>query len=297
MSIINSQVLFAIGLAMLEIHASMAADFIPISSAMVKAKKGSLVINKPGNYRLIDNITVTDLNKAVITITAENVTLDLNGYSILGPVRCQGDGTTRYLNTTCSISSVNPSIPVTGNETGIGIQVSSNSVVIRNGTVRGMGASGISINGNFLAVIDHVIAEENGGHGIDLYLGKLTNSVSRFNGGSGVHFCDCGGGGQSVITGNVIERNRQIGIRTGAGIVKDNFILYNGEQGVYVNGSGNNVANVVDNTVQFNVGQGIFSGAGGIYKGNLLTYNASVGGHQVTGVADAGGNTCTGGSC
>src|SRR6266540_3776373 len=47
-----------------------------------------VTLSVPGSYRLTGNLTVPDANTTAIQIAADNVTLDLNGFSILGPVVC-----------------------------------------------------------------------------------------------------------------------------------------------------------------------------------------------------------------
>src|SRR5437660_10259917 len=47
-----------------------------------------VTISQPGSYRLSSNLTVPDANTTAILITSDNVTLDLNGFSIMGPVFC-----------------------------------------------------------------------------------------------------------------------------------------------------------------------------------------------------------------
>src|SRR5689334_9768577 len=49
-----------------------------------------VTISVPGSYRLTGNIALTDLSANVIEITADNVTIDLNGFSLIGPVVCTG---------------------------------------------------------------------------------------------------------------------------------------------------------------------------------------------------------------
>jgi hypothetical protein len=58
----------------------------------VKVEGGSgfpFVISQPGSYRLTGNLTV-DQNTTAIQIGADNVTLDLNGFAIIGPTVCSG---------------------------------------------------------------------------------------------------------------------------------------------------------------------------------------------------------------
>src|SRR5436190_3183821 len=49
-----------------------------------------LVISQPGSYRLKSNITVPDSNTTAISVQADNVTINLNGYTIQGPTVCSG---------------------------------------------------------------------------------------------------------------------------------------------------------------------------------------------------------------
>jgi hypothetical protein len=49
-----------------------------------------VTLSQPGSYRLMGNLTVSDANVHAIHITADNVTLDLNGFQISGAVTCGG---------------------------------------------------------------------------------------------------------------------------------------------------------------------------------------------------------------
>src|SRR5262245_61882258 len=47
-----------------------------------------VTISQSGSYRLSGNLTVANADTTVIQITADSVTLDLNGFSIIGPAIC-----------------------------------------------------------------------------------------------------------------------------------------------------------------------------------------------------------------
>jgi hypothetical protein len=147
-----------------------------------------LHITQPGSYRLSSNI-VAPGPAGAIKIRSNDVTLDLNGFTIVG------DGTFAD-----------------------GIAISAHNVEVRNGTVRGFGRHGIfalnagcfrctdaegvrvfhvravenTFNGFAMesqgALVDKCSAHSNGGHGF--YMGGdgglLTNSVARVNGGFGM---------------------------------------------------------------------------------------------------------------
>src|SRR5947208_13936545 len=53
-----------------------------------------VTISVSGSYRLSGNLTVPDANTTAIQITADDVTIDLNGFAIAGPTVCGGSPTT-----------------------------------------------------------------------------------------------------------------------------------------------------------------------------------------------------------
>jgi Right handed beta helix region len=91
-----------------------------------------IVICQPGSYRLSGNLTVPDANTDGIDINVANVTLDLNGFAILGPVTCAP-----------SSSSVKCSASGFGN----GVTSDQSYIAVSNGTISGMGQIGIHLFG------------------------------------------------------------------------------------------------------------------------------------------------------
>src|SRR5688572_23105176 len=49
-----------------------------------------VTITQPGSYRLTSNLTVSNENTTAIRITTNDVTIDLNGFRLKGPVVCSG---------------------------------------------------------------------------------------------------------------------------------------------------------------------------------------------------------------
>src|SRR5262245_58659019 len=49
-----------------------------------------VTISEPGSYKPGSNLIVPDGNTDGIVITTSHVTIDLNGFAILGPVDCSG---------------------------------------------------------------------------------------------------------------------------------------------------------------------------------------------------------------
>lgn len=155
-------------------------------------------ITQPGSYRLTGNLSTANVNQDLIVVTADAVTIDLNGFAMLGPVSCSGTPTT-----------------CTATGTGVGIRAEGQrDMQIRNGTIRGMGSSGIIIGRGGLieqlnvsqnrgdgidaqasnTVLRYLTVSDNGGRGVGLGFGSsyLMDSVINFNGGDGVFGGFCG---------------------------------------------------------------------------------------------------------
>jgi hypothetical protein len=161
-----------------------------------------VTISQSGTYRLTSNLVVGNPNTTVIEVTADNVTLDLNGYAILGATSCSGEPTVCY--------------PV-GSGDGVRFTPANRkaNLAISNGTIRGMGGGGINVHtasSGFL--VDNVRVVSNGGWGMVLNGANVTNSVVMRNGVHGI------GAHSSLISGNTIVANGGAGlflVRSGFG--------------------------------------------------------------------------------
>ncbi len=117
-----------------------------------------VTISQSGSYRLTSNLDVTDAsarpsgtlaeNTTAIQVTADNVTIDLNGFMIKGPTVCSGV----------------PATTCTPTGSGIGIEEVGAAVggAVVNGTVQGMGSRGVMAGSH----AEKVRARNNGGDGI-----------------------------------------------------------------------------------------------------------------------------------
>ena len=149
----------------------------------------------PGEYRLTSNLdtrfSAAPENLTAIQVLPEagGVDIDLNGFEIRGPVSC-----------VAATSSCSPQ--------GFGSGVSGSSgTTVRDGTVRGFGAHGISLSG--AARVERVRAWDNGGVGV-YALGE-----------------------GSVVVDSLAFRNGDDGIHTYRyGVVRDSTVAWNGEDGV-----------------------------------------------------------------
>jgi len=138
-----------------------------------------VTISQSGSYRLSGNLIVPDANTTAILITADFVTLDMNGFSIMGPGTCTGTFPTTP--TKCSSTG-----------TGIGVQAGSvneevpgpKATKVFNGAVRGMGSTGLFLLGDG-SYIEKVTADSNAGFGF-LVNGSVVQSTANLNGQAGI---------------------------------------------------------------------------------------------------------------
>jgi hypothetical protein len=204
-----------------------------------------VTISQTGSYKLSSNLVVPNENTTAIVITADGVSLDMNGFSIIGPTVCNG----AQFKPTTSCAPLS-SLP----ESGIGIIVGLvNGVSISNGTIRGMGNDGIEVGGAG-ARIDRVNALANGGTGISTN-GITTNSTALFNLSAGFSF-----GGTAL--GNVAQSNGNAGF-SGTGVTRNNQASSNGNDGIQVRGV------IADNLAFGNSGSDIHAACGSTVIGNV----------------------------
>jgi hypothetical protein len=169
---------------------------------------------QPGSYRLTSNLFTPDPNETVIQISDSHVTLDLNGFSISGPNICSGDP-----------------LNCTNNGSGIGVDGFSPGAVgltVKNGIVRGMGDSGISLAGE--SHVEGVLAVSNGFHGIRV---DEKSVITRCRAVRNRFFGLSAAGSGSLIVGNVVRENGTIGVsaNSGGSLVLDNTVTDNASVG------------------------------------------------------------------
>jgi len=210
------------------------------------------IISEPGSYCLTRNLTHTDRYTNAIVIDANNVTIDLGGYSLIGP--------TSSFNETCS---------------GIFMDRRTN-VEIRNGTITNFPCIGIHeadsgevIQANGHRVID-VRVTSIGAEGIVLWginhtVRGCTVTQTQIDIEEGFGAITCGH--ISFVSDNLISGNGIIGVRTTIGsLIRDNAIA-DCSYGI-IPGEG---SSVIDNTVFFTFdGIWIRDADGCLVKGNTI---------------------------
>lgn len=212
-----------------------------------------VTISQPGSYRLAGNLEVMDPMTTAVQITADGVTLDLNGFTISGPNTCTPNPTR------CTYSGGG----------GIGVMavgppgvVSPANVRVMNGVVRGMGGHGIRMMGDG-TVVENVLSVSNGGPGIVVGEGTVINSTAKLN-ASGAAIV-------GLIVRGCVAANNSFGIfvRPG-GVASGNVAVNNGAGGISVNNG-----TATGNTATHNGSYGIEAVCPGALVGNTAYGNAT----------------------
>jgi hypothetical protein len=242
-----------------------------------------VTIDSRGSYRLTGNIS-SGSGVTAILITADEVSIDLNGFTIRG--------------------CVPPPFCLPTSEQSVGVDArSASSTSISNGSVSGMNGTGI--NGGRNARIAAVHTMGNGGTGIACSAGCIVVHVtSQENGGSGISCSDC------VVSESTAIQNDSDGIFASPGTVTDNFSWANGGDGI--RGSGlirhnnahNNTGDGIDIVAGAAIGNSSINNGGfGLrlssvgYSQNVLQGNGGLAATHVTGGTSLGHNLCGTGTC
>lgn len=234
-----------------------------------------VTISQSGSYRLTSNLTVADVNTDAIDVNVGDVTIDLNGFAIIGPTVCSGTP---------------PALACTPTGSGIGINGGThNRITVRNGSVKGMGFSGVELVGSYER-IENVRVSQTGNLG--MYIGTSSQIVGCFS--------DSNGYGGFRAGDNVLIQNCTAGS--------------NAVYGIYLEGTGGIVSGCLsqgNGTQGFNVGvqalvtgcvatgnneEGLTLGANSAYSNCVFAGNNN-GGAQVSGGIQIGKNVCNGVAC
>jgi hypothetical protein len=222
-------------------------------------------INQPGSYVLSGNLTVPDANTDAIAINASHVTIDLNGFAILGPTDCSGG-----------------LFPCAGSGSGLGINTDGVrfNVTVRNGTIQGMGGTGILLEGDS-HLIEYMHVRSNGSGGIGVlssadHGGSIVQhcTVQRNGSPSGLFAFTPGINDQfGIVTRNVVDTNIE-GIFLQSGTVSYNVISRSrNTRGISIIDKGNYIGNV-------SFENGIPGVIGGVNQGQNLCDGATCPGAQ-----------------
>ncbi len=244
------------------------------------------------SFILTSDLVLADTNTDGIALVLPGISIDLNGFSIIGQA-CVGSG--------------NNCTPTSGTGIGINAPIAAlHGTSVKNGNVIGMGGSGLVLIGvnssiknvtarwnrvNGLVVgesgsINDSRAANNGMDGILFFqMSSIKNSFAINNGSNGLQ-----GTSYAIIENNIIRGNGLVGILTSPGfssIINGNTVDNNGGHGVQC-GRGSRGCLVTNNFISTNTGSGLFLTSSSAYRGNVLNGN----GTAVNGGVNMGGNLC-----
>lgn len=233
-----------------------------------------VTISLPGSYRLEGNLTVPTVFITAIQITADNVTLDLNGFAILvaSPLCLTG-----------------PGVPCPAN--GHGVEATDReNVAVLNGTVSGMGGSGVTLGKN--GRVDKVRVLHNR-TGINTGQGSVvTGNTAQGNSSTGIY-----AGANSIVEGNVAMSNLRHGIYASYGsTVQGNTANLNGVDGINAELYSSVIGNTAARNARFGLGLSTNSSPNDAvgYVHNVLSSNGQA---NVSGGTTLGQNLCNSSTC
>jgi hypothetical protein len=280
-----------------------------------------VTLSQPGSYVLTSNLVQSNVATALLQVTADDVTIDLGGFVLSGPVVCTGRPVTSCLPpgagaaiaaTTASRVHVHDGA-VRGTARGIelgpgctvervrarsvgatGISCSGSGGQVRDSVATGNGAVGFSLGSGSL---ENAVADGNASHGVQSDDATLLNVSATSNGGRGV-FSAAGVlltaaqlssnvasgadvGPSSVVTNVVASSNGANGILAGAGSLVAESVARGNAAGGVAAPGAG--ASIVASAASANV-TGLAIGAGGNVSGSASTAN--------TGVGISGGASC-----
>lgn len=288
-----------------------------------------VTIDAPGSYILTGDLVVADSSAAAVDVTANHVTLDLNGFRVEGVPSSAGGTATGIVGTGSLMTLRNGFVQSFGSHgvhlSGVGesriegIRAFSNggtgikcgpACVLADSHVRYSGADGIECEGN--CEVRRCRSSANAGSGIvagarsvvvDGYVNQ--NAFSEGQTGDGIQVAP----GGARVEGNYVEDHQHgHGISAGDSSVAGNVVLYSAQDGIHCYGicvvrdnvvqgatlgiSVGNGSAVSGNAVRISTSYGLSMLAGG-YSGNVLTSNNGGDANpQVDGGTDLGGNLC-----
>jgi hypothetical protein len=192
MTMLKSTAVLLLGAALALMVASTSAlavdGMVEINQAKVNKAGGfPFAITNPGSYRLTGNLSVPD-GADGIDVNVPNVTLDLNGFSIVG-VPCFGSTGSR-----------------------VGVSSTQDKVTVQNGTVTRMGSDGIKLTGLGVTVTN-VKSVQNCGNGINCsgssgsIACRVSASTFTSNSGDGMKV-----GSTALVIGNISYLNTRLGL-------------------------------------------------------------------------------------
>jgi hypothetical protein len=211
-----------------------------------------IAITSPGLYYLTNNLTSSGTNNYAITVNADDVTIDLNGFCLTGPGK--GSGT---LNS------------------GIVVAATRTNVEIRNGSIKAFGLDGIQSAPDCTSIrVVGVRVRDTGHYGINLDgSGNLVMDCAAKNSETGIYV-----GTSSLVKGSQVVENSYYGIFLNVASTAVGNTVRGGTYGIVANPG----SSVTDNTVSGNSQDGINTFTACTITRNTAYNNTGWGIHTLT---------------
>jgi hypothetical protein len=252
MSKVRKLIKFGTMFALVSSFASVLASegVIEINQTKINAAGGgTYTITQPGSYRLTSNLTqVSAAMTNVITIDADNVSIDLNGFSIIGANNCSSTGVCSSRAAGSGIYSLDHRNVSVAN--GVITRISGNCIHSAMST----GLSSMSV--------DRVRVSDCGNFGMIIQRGSVSNSSAATCNASGIYL------NEGVVSNSIARDNFSSGFMVQKGRVVSSLAQANGSTGI-------TAYQVQDSLATDNKSAGI--SASGLASGNLASYNGSAG--------------------
>jgi parallel beta-helix repeat protein len=229
-------------------------------------------INQSGSYYLTTNIVCT--NSTGILILANNVTLDMNGFSVTGVSGAGGAGYGIYI--AGGFSRIRVCNGIVNGWADYGVASAANDVVLERLAVSGNTGSGVVLSASYGNVLRDSTISGNTNYGIWCDYGNATldNLSVSGNGSSGIYFQgyasslvkDC------LISGNYGINGYGINCYESTNINLEHLTISGNESGIYLNIGGNNI--ISDCGITGNTQSGIqTTGSGSLISDNTCSGN------------------------
>jgi hypothetical protein len=211
--------LIVLGMAAIAPVCAYAVDGqILINQASVKTFP--FTITASGSYKLSSNLNVAALGVVAdgISIDADNVTLDLNGFAVIGN---GGANTVGIENANNHNGITIKNGAVTGFSGGVGLSGARGDFELTDVHASNNSTVGISVHGAS-SVIRHCIADHNL-TGFSLFEAVISDSGASFNSADGID------AKESSIIHNIVSENANVGVSADTlSLVSTNMLLANG---------------------------------------------------------------------
>ena len=262
-----------------------ASEIIDAAANAVRTAISSLpyTISSSGSYYITSVLNSTESG---ITVGADNVTIDLMGYSLIGTGSGINDGI--YMNARKNVEIKNGTVRNFGRYGICELHGGGKGHRVINVRSLWNGSDGIRLTG-YAHIIKDCIVTNNEGYGIDGYWGcTITGNIAFGNQETGIR-----GVSGCSITGNTVRENNMSEDTTKAGIevyyncmVKNNTLCYNRKNNIYVFSD--------DNVIEENLVVGSTNGINFFESGNFYANNRASGNANnyvgTAGQTDGGGN-------